>query len=293
MIWLWTAVALAGVSGKFDGKPYEAKAAVGGPGTMPGTLAVTLSDVAMTCDSAPATKPRAVALGFDAKAGATSTQALLLGPKLFSAADGVQATLVSVPTEVGGTGHIVITKLAAGKTSVVGEMDFVLCAPVTVPTPPTATFASKPVVFEDTNGNMKFEASFPDWTAAPDFAERTVYSAPDGLTKFWLETTCDGGCDTASFGDHAKSHAKSQISGFEGQPGWRTQIFKDESPAPGVQVTRFGYGAKDGSLTVTSDVLFWGEGWPYMGLCHAETIEMYASFLDQAEAECLKLRRVE
>lgn len=293
MLTIWiTAAAMAGVTGKIEGQAFEAKAAIAGPGTEPGTVVVVLMDLPLKCDDKSDAHPIMVMLGFDAVAGAAMTGAMLSTPKTaFDAVDGT-ATLATLPTEVGGTGRIVIRALAAKKTSISGEIDFTLCEPIPPSAPPTATFAAKDLTFGEGGDKMVFNVPVPDWTSEVDFAGRTVWIAPDKVTKFWVDSTCDGACDPSGWEAAAKQHAKTQISGYASTPGYTAKIWKDESPRPGLQITEFGYGADGGSATVALDVLAWGDAWPLMGQCHAETIEKYASFLDEAEKACLAMTRV-
>lgn len=291
LLWI-TAAALAGVTGKVAGQPFEAASALAGPGTEPGTVTILLSDLPAGCGAMPAEHPSLLMLTFDAVAGATISRASLSTPKTPLADAQAMATLTAIPTEVGATGHLAISSLTAKKTSVAGEIDFTVCEAIALSAPPTATFAPKQLTFGDGDDKMVFEVPVPDWPSEVDFSGRTVWKAPDGVTKFWVDATCDGACDPKEWADNAKGHTARQLSNYASTPGYVAKTYRDESPRAGLQISQFGYGATGSALSVTLDVLAWGDDWPQMAQCHVETIEKYASFLDEAEKACAAITRV-
>ena len=264
------------------------------PGNLPGSVVVKAFEKPMACGEKPekGSKPRFVTLAFDAKAGAPAAEAMVWGAKGPWGKVKVQATLVTLPAAPGPGGQVRVEGLTGEGTSVTGTLDFVLCEAIPPVVPPQAIFMPQELAFGEGDGRLVVKVGLPQgWEKTEDFMKRPTWVAPDKVTRYSVAATCAGGCDPGSWARNATDYGKQQVSAFVGTEGWITQVWKDESPRAGAWVARYGYGT--GRIrTIRQDVLLWGPDWPSMALCHAETLDLFASWLDEAEKACLGLVRV-
>jgi hypothetical protein len=291
-MWILTAVALAApLSGDVGGKPFTAVSALATNGSQPGTVMVAVADGKVACGKKPAKMLRAVAMGFEARAGAKAEVLGVMSSGTKGGLAAVDASLVTLPDKVGGVGQIFVTSAASELGMVSGTVDFILCEAIVAYQAPTSAFAVGKQTLGQGEKAFDVQLGLPsEWAFEKNFFDAPEYKAPDQVTRFTLGSTCGGGCDPALWEQNAQAFGPEQVKSWTTE-STKAELLRSEAGGPGRWVVLWksmGGGSPD---RYHLQVFRWEPTWSEMVTCQLETDERGKGILEAAEKACLSVEK--